>query len=70
MKPLIGAFNQEKALLGAFFVIVEIGWIVCSTTVDTMDRVAVGHARPESVDIIQPRTYKPSLAGRAAKHIN
>ena len=27
---------------------------------DTMARVAVGHVEPESVEIIQPRTYKPS----------
>ena len=74
MKALVGAFNQEKALVGAFSVIVKTGCgadgALHSTTMDTMDRVAVGHARPESVDIIQPRTYKPSLAGRAAKHIN
>ena len=31
--------------------------------VDTMAGVAVGHTEPESVEIIQPRTYKPSLAG-------
>ena len=34
MKVLVGVFNQEKALVGAFFVIddCENRWIVCSTT--------------------------------------
>ena len=33
MKALVGAFNQEKALLGAFFVIVQLRrLIVCSTS--------------------------------------
>ena len=36
--------------------------IVCRAVVDTMARVAVGHTEPESVEIIQPRTYKPTLA--------
>ena len=33
MKALIGAFNQEKALVGAFFVIVKLlRLLVCSTS--------------------------------------
>ena len=40
--------------------------IVCRA-VDTMARVAVGHVEPESVEIIQPRTYKPCLAGPGCK---
>ena len=35
MKTLVGAFNQEKTLVGAFSVIVQIRWlVVCSTTHD------------------------------------
>ena len=26
VKVLVGAFNQEKALIGAFYVIVKTGW--------------------------------------------
>ena len=36
MKALVGAFNQEKAIVGAFSVIVQLHWLIgYSTTLDT-----------------------------------
>ena len=48
MKAVVGAFNQEKALVGAFSVIVQLRrLIVYSTTTDaevvTVCRLVTGH---------------------------
>ena len=60
MKALVGAFNQEKALIGAFSVIVKTGCgtdgSICGTTLHRSDReLAAGYP----VDII----YLPQFIG-------
>ena len=55
MKVLVGAFNQEKALLGAFSVIVQLHrLIVCSTSL-IVDCVSVQLSRLAAPDL--PRLH-------------
>ena len=51
MRALLGAFNQEKALVGAFYVIVKTG-----TTADTVTRYrAATSSRAATTAVVTPR---------------
>ena len=49
MKALVGAFNQEKALVGAFSVLVKTGWgtdgSICGTSLIAAHVVTCAHAQ-------------------------
>ena len=57
MKALVGAFNQEKALVGAFFVIVQ-------PVVEPMDRFTALHVADG------PSDYFCSDINKTIKHIH
>ena len=62
MKALVSAFNQEKALVGAFPVIVQNRWIVCSSSlhrapVDGGMRLFAGHQSDMIYGVSIQRTH-------------
>ena len=42
MKALVGAFNQEKALVGAFSVIVQLHQLIVYSTTNTATKLGTG----------------------------
>ena len=62
VKALVSAFNQEKALVGAFSVIVQNRWIVCSSSlhrapVDGGMRLFAGHQSDMIYGVSIQRTH-------------